>query len=174
MRKSLFLYLFIIAVLLNIFTYKYFTSKESSEQKSALETSDSSTNSSKVLSDSITHLTDKLYDANTFSLENNDRAQNYLYESNKINDVPAFAEKVKQALLSYNDSPEGNKYTDQVKMGDQKFIISSVKLLNHRWVIANYSNGQLWGEVLLKYFVEENGSISFEIMNSYLYPANLN
>ena len=76
--------------------------------------------------------------------------------------------------MSYNDSLEGNKYTDQVKMGSQKFIISSVKLLNHRWIIANYSNGELWGEVMLKYFVEDNGSISFEIMNSYLYPANFN
>ena len=88
MKKSLFLYLFIIAVLMNIFTYKYFTSKESSEQKSATETNDSSSVTSKVMSDSITHLYDKLNDANTFSLENNDRAQNYLYESNKINDVP--------------------------------------------------------------------------------------
>lgn len=174
MKKSLFLYLFIIAVLMNIFTYKYFTLKESSGQKSATETNDSSPVTSKVMSDSITRLYDKLNDANTFSLENNDRAQNYLYESNKINDVPVFAEKVKQALLSYNDSPEGNKYTDQVKMGSQKFIISSVKLLNHRWIIANYSNGELWGEVMLKYFVDDNGSISFEIMNSYLYPANLN
>lgn len=174
MRKSLFLYLFIIAVLMNIFTYKYFTSKESSEQKSATTANENTVTDAKTLSDSITHLYEKLNDVNTFSLENNDRAQNYLYESNKINDVPVFTEKVKQALLSYNDSPEGNKYTDQVKMGDQKFIISSVKLLNHRWIIANYSNGTLWGEVLLKYFVEENGSISFEIMNSYLYPQVLN
>ena len=174
MKKSLFLYLFIIAVLINIFTYKYFTSKENSEQKSVTESNVNPLITSKALSDSITHLSDKLYDANTFSLENNDRAQNYLYESSKINDVPAFVEKVKQALLSYNDSPEGNKYTDQVKMGSQKFIISSVKLLNHRWIIANYSNGELWGEVLLKYFIEENGGISFEIMNSYLYPAILN
>ncbi|WP_293892736.1 hypothetical protein [Flavobacterium sp.] len=174
MKKSLFLYLFIIAVLMNIFTYKYFTSKENSEQKSTPATSENLSITSKALSDSIVNLSDKLYDANTFSLENNDRAQNYLYESNKINDVSAFAEKVKQALLSYNDRPEGNKYTDQAKMGEQKFIINKVKLLNHRWIIANYSNGALWGEVLLKYFVEENGSISFEIMNSYLYPAALN
>ena len=174
MRKSLFLYLFIIAVLMNIFTYKYFTSKESSEQKSTTETNTNPLITNKALSDSIIHLSDKLNDANAFSLENNDRAQNYLYESNKINYVPAFAEKVKQALLSYNDSPEGNKYTDQVKMGNQKFIINSVKLLNHRWIIANYSNGELWGEVMLKYFVEDNGSISFETMNSYLYPASLN
>ena len=173
MKKSLFLYLFIIAALMNIFTYKYFTSKESSEQKPATETNDGQSASPKALSDSIASLNDKLYDANVFSLENNDRAQNYLVES-KINDIPAFAEKVAQALLAYNDDKEGNKYTDQVKMGEQKFIINKVKLLNHRWIIANYSNGTLWGEVLLKYFIEENGSISFEIMNSYLYPASLN
>ena len=152
---------------MNVFTYKYFSSKESSELKPLTETN-------RKLNDSVTNLSNKLNDANEFSLENNDRAQNYLYESNKINDVLAFAEKVKQALLTYNDSPEGNKYTDQVKMGEQKFIINKVKLLNHRWIIANYSNGTLWGEVLLKYFVEENGSISFEIMNSYLYPEALN
>lgn len=157
---------------MNLFTYKYFTLKEDSEQKSAAE-SNNPLITSKTLSDSITNLTDQLYDANYFSLENNDRAQNYLVQNN-VNDINAFAEKVKQALLAYNDDPEGNKFSDQVKMGEQKFIISKVKLLNHRWVIANYSNGQLWGEVLLKYFVEENGSISFEIMNSYLYPAALN
>ena len=173
MKKSLFLYLFIIAALMNIFTYKYFTSKESSEQKPATETNDSQSASPKSLIDSINVLNNKLYDANAFSLENNDRAQNYLVES-KINNIPAFAEKVTQALLAYNDDKEGNKYTDQAKMGEQKFIINKVKLLNHRWIIANYSNGTLWGEVLLKYFIEENGTISFEIMNSYLYPASLN
>ena len=173
MKKSLFLYLFIIAVLMNIFTYKYFTSKENSKQKSATVVNDNPLITSKVLSDSIVSLSDKLYDANTFSLENNDRAQNYLIQNN-VKDINSFAEKVKQALLAYNDDAAGNKYTDQAKMGEQKFIINKVKLLNHRWIIANYSNGELWGEVLLKYFIEENGSISFEIMNSFLYPAALN
>jgi hypothetical protein len=172
MRKSMFLYLFIIAVLMNVFTYKYFTSKENSELKAATVNNESG--DSKALTDSITHLTDKLSDANMFSLENNDRAQNYLYETNKVNDVADFTEKVTQALLSFNDDPAGNKYTDQPKMGEQKFIINKAKLLNHRWIIANYSNGQLWGEVLLKYFIDEKGAVSFEIMNSYLYPASLN
>ena len=154
---------------MNVFTYKYFTSKESSEQNATIIEPKSA--ESKTVVDSLTNV---IQDINAFSLENNDRAQNYLFESNKINDIPAFAEKVKQALLAFNDSPEGNKYTDQVKMGNQKFIINSVKLLNHRWIIANYSNGELWGEVMLKYFVDDKGAISFEIMNSYLYPALLN
>jgi hypothetical protein len=173
MRKSLFLYLFIIAVLMNVFTYKYFASKENSGQKTAT-VSDKENSDSKSLSDSIAKLNDKLYDANIFSLEGNDRAQNYLIESYKVNDIKGFSENVKQALLSFNDNPEGNKYTDQPKMGEQKYIINAVRILNHRWIIANYSNGQLWGEVLLKYFVDEKGAVSFEIMNSYLYPAILN
>jgi hypothetical protein len=174
MKKSLFLYLFIIAVLMNVFTYKYFTSKENSGQKSGVEDTSENGLSTKALTDSINSLANKLYDANEFSLQNNDRAQNYLIESSGVNDIPGFTKKVEDALISYNDSPEGNKYVDQPKMGNQKFIINKAKLLNHRWIIANYSNGELWGEVILKYFIDEKGAVSFEIMNSYLYPASLN
>ncbi len=167
MKKQLFLYLFILAVVMNVFTYKYFTSKEAAEQK-AVKESATATTENKAPEGNITT------DADVFSLDNNDRAQNYLFESYQVKDVSQFEEKVKQALLSYNDNPEGNKYTDQPKMGEQKYIINSIKIINHRWIIANYSNGQLWGEVLLKYFVDDKGAVSFEIMNSYLYPASLN
>lgn len=166
MKKSLFLYLFIIAVLMNLFTFKYFTGKEKSMQA----TEEKSEGSVKTDSLKIADLENKLYEANVFSLEYNDRAMNYLNQ----NDINAFSEKVKQALLAYNDDKEGNKFTDQNKMGEQKFIINKVKLLNHRWIIANYSNGELWGEVLLKYFINEDQTVSFEVMNSYLYPKELN
>ncbi|MGC4039444.1 MAG: hypothetical protein QM710_01240 [Flavobacterium sp.] len=167
MRKSLFLYLFIIALLMNIFTYKYFTSKEAGEKKSEAN----ATQTDSIAKPETPNFTN---DPDIFALENNDRAQNYLFETANVKDIPAFTEKVKQALLSYNDSPEGNKYTDQPKMGEQKFIINSIKLINHRWIVANYSNGQVWGEVLLKYFIDDKGAVSFEIMNSYLYPVSLN
>jgi hypothetical protein len=164
MKKSLTLYLLIIALLMNVFTYKYFSTKYSSEL-------DITKVENKKLKDSLNTVSMPSVDG--FELKNNDRAQNYLYES-KVNDVSAFEEKVKQALLAFNDSPEGNKYTDQSKMGEQKFIINSMKILNHRWIIANYSNGKLWGEVLLKYFINEDQTISFEVLNSYLYPMQLN
>lgn len=163
MRKSLFLYLFIIAVLMNVFTYKYFAVKNATEMQL---TTDSNTR----LKDSVMVLKNNLQDANVFSLENNDRAQNYLNQ----NDLKLFQDRVKQALLAYNDDPEGNKYTDQPKMGDQKYIINSIKLLNHRWIIANYSNGQIWGEVLIKYFINEDQTVSFQTMDTYLYPKELN
>lgn len=163
MKKSLFLYLFIVAVLMNIFTYKYFSSKGSDEVKIL-------TISNKKMKDSITSIADKMYDANYFSIEHNDRALNYLekYEAKDI------IKKVNDALLAFNDSKEGNQYTGQIKLSEQKFIINKIKVINHRWIIADYSNGTLWGEVLLKYFVNEDETISFEVIESYLYPASLN
>jgi hypothetical protein len=163
MKKSLFLYLFIIALLMNIFTYKYFTTKTESELNTMSK-------SVKKVNDSITMLKAKVDDSDYFSLENNDRAQNYLNQNN----LPAFEDKVKQSLLAFNDDAAGNKYVDQPKMGEQKFIINRIKILNHRWIIADYSNGSLWGEVLVKYFVNEDGTISFETMDSYLYTLDLN
>jgi hypothetical protein len=71
--------------------------------------------------------------------------------------------------LNFNDSPSGNTYTGQEKLGANKFIINKIKVLNHRWIIADYSDGEYWGEVLLKYFVNEDKSISFEVNQSILY-----
>ena len=73
-------------------------------------------------------------------------------------------------MLAYNDAPEGNKYVDQPKMGEQKFIINKIKVLNHRWIVADYSNGTLWGDVLIKYFVKDDNSITFETVDNFLYP----
>ena len=139
MKKSLFLYLFIVAVLMNVFTYKYFSSKGLDEVKTL-------TTKNKKLNDSITSIANQMDDANYFSLENNNRAQNYL-ENYQAKDI---IEKVKQALLSYNDSKEGNQYTGQIKLNEQKFIINKIKVINHRWVVADYSDGTLWGKVILK------------------------
>ena len=159
MKKQLLLYLFLVAVLMNVFTYMYFSKKESSNQKK-IEAS------TKKLKDSITAMSDELFDANYFSLEHNDRAQNYLENY----DIRELMPLVKNELMNYNDSPDGNKYIDQAKMGEQKFIINKIKILNHRWIIADYNNGQLWGEVLLKYFVNDDKTISFETVQSFLYP----
>jgi hypothetical protein len=163
MKNSLFLYLFIIALLMNVFTYKYFTSQNKDETtKLRIE--------NKKLNDSLLVTFNKSIDDNVFSLEYNDRAQNYLNQ----NDLSGFSEKVKQALLAFNDDKEGNRYIDQGRVGEQKFIINKLKIINHRWIIADYSNGELWGEVLIKYFIENDNSITFETIESYLYPKQLN
>jgi len=159
MKKQLYLYLFILSTLIGAFTYMYFSKQlafERNNSKAEL----------KVLRDSINMISSKMSDADYFSLEQNQHAQDYFEKYN----IQQLMSQVKEALLSYNDDPKGNIYTGQDKIGEQKFIINKVKILNHRWIIADYSNGQLWGDVIIKYFVEEDGKISFQTMDSFLYP----
>ena len=59
-------------------------------------------------------------------------------------------------------------------MGEQKFIVNKIKILNHRWIIADYSDGQLWGEVLLKYFINDNQTVSYQIIETQLFPRATN
>ena len=164
MKKSLFLYLFILAVLMNIFTYMYYSKKNVFD-----ETQFKSTNAK--LKDSLTSISAKLDDANYFALENNQNAQDYLNSGDGIKNISyeKLIPLVKEKLMDLNENPKGNPYTGQEQIGAQKFIINKAKVLNHRWVIADFSDGEYWGEVLLKYFVNEDESITFETVQSVLY-----
>ena len=159
MKRQLYLYLFILSTLILAFTYMYL-SKQVAFEKKKNETE------SKVFKDSITLMKDKLQDADYFSLEQNQMAQEYFFETGYLKLLPI----IKDGLLAFNDDPKGNIYTGQEKIGEQKFIINKIKILNHRWIIADYSNGQLWGHVLIKYFVEENNKVSFQVMDTFMFP----
>lgn len=164
MKKQLFLYLFILSALLNVFTYSYFTRKETFEKKQQASRSSSA-------KDSLNVLYNQLVEANYFALENNDNAKEYFYNANL--DYTKIIPLVKNALIDYNGSPKGNPYTDQAADGEKKFSINKIKLLNHRWLIADYSNGELWGEALIKYFINKDQTVSFETIQTYLYPKQI-
>jgi len=164
MQKSFLLYATIISILLSVFTYMYYS-------KELAFTKDQNKTYTKRYQDSLSTLKSQLADANYFSLERNDNAQNY-FEATQQDKFIAYEKLipyVTEKLLDYNQDPKGNPYTGQDQFGAQKFIINKVKVINHRWIIADYSDGQYWGEVLLKYFVNEDESISFEIIQSVLY-----
>lgn len=158
MKKSLFLYLFIIAALMNIFTYAYFSKKGASE-KVALETD------LKKASDSILVLYNNWDDERYFSLAYNQNAQEYFENFDAKQLIPVITNKI----LDLNNSDKGNPLVPYEQINDKRFIVNKVKVLNHRWIIADFSDGKVWGELLLKYFVEANGEITFERIDSQLY-----
>lgn len=158
MRKSLFLYLFILAALMNVFTYAYFSRKMASDTKDFSK-------EIKKKNDSILVLYNNLEDANYFSLERNQNAQDYLSEFNVSQLIPIITNKI----MEMNDNPKGNPLIPYEQLNENKFIINKVKVLNHRWVIADFSDGKVWGEVLLKYFIEGKDTITFERIESQLY-----
>ncbi|MFY7757583.1 MAG: hypothetical protein ACOVP9_04230, partial [Flavobacterium stagni] len=85
-------------------------------------------------------------------------------------DVKQLEPSIREQLIAFNDSPAGNVYTGQEKLGEQKFIINKMKVLNHRWIIANYSDGTYWGEAMIKYFVDDKGKATFQTMDTFIYP----
>ena len=164
MKKSLFLYLTILAVLSTVFTYMFLSKQVTFEQNRYDKTT-------KKLRDSLSLVSNQLVDANYFSLEKNENAQNYFDSGNgdKMIQFEKLIPVVTEKLLDFNANPKGNPYTGQDQIGTNKFIINKVRILNHRWIIADYSDGEIWGEVLLKYFVNPDESISFEVNQSLLY-----
>lgn len=165
MKKSFLLYALVISLLFNIFTYMFLNKKMIYERQKCKTTTTK-------LKDSINSIWNKYSDANYFSLEKNENAQNYFGSdpSNKTRDYTLLIPYVTGKLLDFNTLPKGNPYTGQEQIGNNKFIINKVKILNHRWIIADYSDGEYWGEVLLKYFINEDESVSFEINQSIIYP----
>jgi len=166
MKKSLLLYLFILSVLMNVFTYAYFTRKNAAESGAPTSAAEM-----KKIKDSLNVMYNDVIDARYFSLDANQNAQNYIVDNNldKIIPYDKFQTEVIDQLMAYNDKPDGNPYTGQPKLGDNKFIINKAKLLNHRWIIADYSDGKYWGDVLIKYFINPDKTVSFETMQTFLY-----
>lgn len=164
MKKSFFLYAFILVALLNVFTYMFLSKEVEFEQNRFDKTT-------KKLRDSLTSVSAKLNDANYFSLEKNENAQNYFESANgeKVIQYEKLIPFVTEKLLDLNANPKGNPFVGQDQIGTNKFIINKVKVLNHRWIIADFSDGVYWGEVLLKYFVNEDETITFELNQSLLY-----
>lgn len=164
MKKSIMLYLVILLALTNIFTYAFLNSQVNFEQKNYDKLN-------KKFGDTINHYLIKYNDANYFSLEKNDRAQEYF--DNKTTGKYFPYEKlipyVSDKLLDLNNNLNGNPYTGFDKMNEKKFIINKIKVLNHRWIIADFNNGDIWGEAIIKYFINDDESVSFENAESVLY-----
>jgi len=160
MKKSLFLYLFLLAAVMNVFTYAYF-SKETKSEGEKWEAKVKKANDSSLV------LYNRLVDEAYFSLEHNENAQDYLetYDYHKL------IVDLNTKIMEMNDNPKGNPLIPYDKIGDQKFIINKIKVLNHRWIIADFSDGRHWGELLLKYFIEGDDNFTFERIDSQLYQA---
>jgi hypothetical protein len=162
MKKSLLLYGLVFSVLINIFQMV----NSSSILKRSEEVSTISKKELKKAKDSIV----KLVENDKFSLDNNEYAQEYYFEHN----LKALQTKVKEDLMAFNADKKGNKYVSYEQIGENPFLINSVKILNHRWIIANFSDGKVWGEVLIKYFHNTDKPTDFETVETLIYQETLN
>lgn len=157
--KNTFLYLFILAILLNV--YQYVNSNKILNAKEKEVTSIKERLS--VARDSINNAMYNDY----FDIEKDQDAQDYFY--NKNLDYEKVMEKVNEDLVSMNAQEKGNSLIPYEPIDGKKFVVNKAKILNHRWIIAEFSNGDFWGQILVKYFHNDDKPTDFETVETILY-----
>jgi hypothetical protein len=159
--KQTFLYLFIFSLLVNIFLYV--------NSNRILEAKDveilSAQEKLEVFKDSLAKQALKL---EAFDLAYDVDAQREI--NLEANQVEALEIAIRDVLIKKNDeTPKGNPLVVYHPINGDKSIITKVKVLNHRWIIADFYAGQVRGSVLIKYFINEDNTFEFEVINSVLY-----
>jgi hypothetical protein len=157
--KNVVLYALVFSLLFNVFQFVNSTKILESKDQEVVKVK----NNLKTARDSVSQLAN----ANYFALESDEDAQEYFYKSNL--DYQKVAFKVKEDLIALNQNKNGNKLVPYEPIDDKPFIVNTSKILNHRWLIAEFSNGDLWGQILVKYFVSANKPTEFETIETVLY-----
>ncbi|HEA29963.1 MAG TPA: hydrolase [Leeuwenhoekiella sp.] len=162
MRRHIFMYLFFFAALWIIFQY-------ANEKKifGAQETKIANLQERlKKAEDSLRTIGDQSADNSYFGLEGNENAYTYFDKF----DVPVegLQAKIEDAVISKNTT-DGNPLIP-FQNANRIFRINKVKVLNHKWILADFTDGKRWGELLLGYSIASDGSIDFQNLESLIYP----
>lgn len=163
MRKNIFLFLFVFAALIAL--YLVVSGGKMSEEKDARITK--LKEQVTALKDSVQKSQLKVLDMQYFSLENNDDALAY-YEHLNIEDPARY---IADKLLETNERSGSNPLIPYEGMeGD--FKLNKIKIMNHKWIIADFSDGKYWGEVLLRYELKDDLSVDFTLVDNLLYTRS--
>lgn len=163
MKKNLFLYLFVFAALIAL--YQFVTANK------IMASNDAKIKNLKEkvvkLEDSIQKTTIKALEMQYFSLENNDDALVY-YEHLNITDPTLY---ISDKLLETNEKKGNNPLIPYEGM-ESDFKINKIKILNHKWIIADFSDGKYWGELIIKYELKDDLGVDFTTIDHLLYTRS--
>lgn len=163
MRRNIFLYLFVFSALIAL----YLAMKGSRTASACNEDIGQLKEKQAQLEDSIQTLQLRLLDMQYFSLENNDDALAYYDHLNLKNPTRYIEDK----LLETNEQKGDNPLIPYEGM-ESDFKINKIKVLNHRWILADFSDGSYWGDLVLKYELKDDLSVDFTLVEHLLYARS--
>jgi hypothetical protein len=163
MKNKIFLYLFIFAALICL--YLLVSNNTIQKVKNAqIKKLDSEI---VALKDSVQGVQLKVLDLQYFSLENNDDALAY-YDHLNLKDPSRY---IADKLLETNESKGDNPLIPYEGM-EGSFKINKIKILNHKWILTDFSDGKFWGELLIKYELKDDLSVDFTLIDHLLYTRS--
>ena len=165
MRKSMFMYLFFFAVLFIIFQYANEKSIFGMQEKQINGLSEQL----QTAKDSLQNIAAKMEDTSYFTLQGNENALEY------IERLGLEAEDVEQMIRNKiydNNGKAGGNPIIPLKGVNGDFKINKIKFVNHRWILADFSDGSNWGEMIIEYFFDENNKLELTPLSSLLYSGS--
>ncbi len=163
MRNKILMYLFIFTLLFTIFIYvndkRILDSKQERIESLENQLAEAEIDSGNPV--------DMVESEDYFNLQNNEDAITYF--ENKNIDPEDLILKIEDAIISKNSAEEDNPLVPQAGM-EGNMRINKIKVLNHKWIIADFTDGTYWGEVFLSYEVSEDLELKFYPEKSFLYP----
>ncbi|WP_241480647.1 hydrolase [Psychroserpens mesophilus] len=171
MKQRLFMYLFIFTLLLVIF--QFVNSKNIIEGYDQKLTNYMEANTR--LKDSIESIQDdRVSDLYTFRFDTNEDAM--IYWEDQGFRISEFVPLIKDELMNLNIyETEDHPLVPYASMTGEKMLIDQIRMLNHKWIIASFTDGEYWGEMLLSYdleTVEDQKELKFQVIKSILYQPN--
>ena len=161
------MYLFFFAMLFVIFQYmneKKIFGKQENKIESQMNKINKLKDQLKVITDSLESLSNVDY----FSLQGNETAISY------IEGLGVEALEIETFVSDYI-------YDLNLKQGNHKLVpyegingdmkINKLKFLNHKWILADYTDGRYWGEMVLEYYVTKDREIELKQISSLMYPV---
>ncbi|MFH6604068.1 hydrolase [Maribacter algicola] len=163
MKSRIFMYLFVFTALICLYLFvsnnKMSTAKDAKIDKLEKQIVQ--------LEDSVQSTQLKVLDMQYFSLENNDDALAY-YDHLGLKDPSRY---IADKLLETNEQKGDNPLVPYEGM-ESDFKINKIKVLNHKWILTDFSDGKYWGELLIKYELKDDMGIDFTMLDHLLYSRS--
>lgn len=70
-------------------------------------------------------------------------------------------------VLSTNENTKGNPLLSSL---GSDWIINKIHMVNHQWILADFTNGTHWGDALILYQIKANGKPRLRLLNHVMYP----
>ena len=159
MRNKIIQYLLIFISLIAL--YLFVSDMNKSEAFAASQ--ERMTKRVETLKDSINQLVVEQTDNAYFSLAvNRDAQQAYPdFSQGELQDI------LEDHILSTNDNPKGNPLLSSL---GSDWIINKIHVVNHKWILADFTNGTQWGDALILYQINTNGKPRLRLLNHVMYP----
>ena len=118
----------------------------------------------KVITDSLESLSNVDY----FSLQGNENAISYIESLGfEALEIETF---VSDYIYDLNLKKENHQLVPYEGINGYMKINKS-KFLNQLWIIADYTDGRYWGEMVLEYYVTKDREIELKQISSLMYPV---